>query len=138
METDIPTPEMFSESLAFGTNIWKEYWNKSGVILSDKFLEQIWYWNLYFFNCAVKEGVNTPGLFANWSYNDIGTAWHGDYHMNYNTQQPFWLPFSTNHLEKNLSYVQLIEFLMEVSIKWAEEYYNLPGAYFPHSAFPYN
>ncbi len=104
--------------------------------LSDNFLEQIWYHNLYFFNCAVKKGVSTPGLFANWSFNDIGTAWHGDYHMNYNTQQPFWLPFSTNHLEKNLSYVELIEFLMDVSQKWAKEYYKLPGAYFPHSAYP--
>lgn len=87
-------------------------------------------------NCAVKEGVNTPGLFANWSYNNIGTAWHGDYHMNYNTQQPFWVTFSSNHLEKNLSYVSLIEFLMKVSRKWAKDYYDLPGAYFPHSAYP--
>jgi hypothetical protein len=106
------------------------------VALEDQFLEQIWYHNLYFLNCAVKEGVNTPGLFANWSYNDIGTAWHGDYHMNYNTQQPFWVTFSSNHLEKNLSYVSLIEFLMDVSRRWASEYYKLPGAYFPHSAYP--
>ncbi|MBT7094470.1 MAG: hypothetical protein HN936_14580, partial [Bacteroidetes bacterium] len=56
--------------------------------------------------------------------------------MNYNTQQPFWMTFSTNHLEKNLSYVQLVEFLMDVSQKWAKEYYKLPGAYFPHSAYP--
>lgn len=134
--SNVPTHNSFSKSLESGNKIWKEYWNKSGVLLSDKFLERIWYHNLYFFNCAVKEGANTPGLFANWSFNDIGTAWHGDYHMNYNTQQPFWLPFSTNHLEKNLSYVGLIEFLMEVSQKWAKEYYNLPGAYFPHSAYP--
>lgn len=132
----IPTNKQFETSLETNTELWKEYWNKSGVVLKDSFLESIWYHNLYFFNCAVKEGVNTPGLFANWSYNDIGTAWHGDYHMNYNTQQPFWLTFSTNHLEKNLSYVSLVEFLMDVSRKWTKEYYNLPGAYFPHSAYP--
>lgn len=133
---NIPSHESFTQSLDIGNRIWKDYWNKSGVSLSDTFLERTWYHNLYFFNCAVKEGVTTPGLFANWSFNDIGTAWHGDYHMNYNTQQPFWLPFSTNHLEKNLSYVELIEFLMDVSQNWAKEYYNLPGAYFPHSAYP--
>ncbi|MCF6357494.1 MAG: glycoside hydrolase family 95 protein [Draconibacterium sp.] len=132
----IPSKKAFVKALNKGTQIWKDYWNKSGVSLSDNFLENIWYHNLYFFNCATKEGVTTPGLFANWSYNNIGTAWHGDYHMNYNTQQPFWLPFSTNHLEKNLPYVELIEFLMDVSQKWAKEYYNLPGAYFPHSAYP--
>ncbi len=134
--SDAITDESFNASLNISTMIWKDYWEKSGVILKDEFLERIWYQNLYFFNCAVTDGVNTPGLFANWSYNNIGTAWHGDYHMNYNTQQPFWLTFSSNHLEKNLSYVNLIEFLYPLSRKWAHEYYNLPGAYFPHSGYP--
>ncbi|HUX94712.1 MAG TPA: glycoside hydrolase N-terminal domain-containing protein [Bacteroidales bacterium] len=135
---NLPVPSMgdFNASLEESNLSWKAYWEKSGVELGDKFLEMIWYHNLYFLNCAVKEGVNTPGLFANWSYNNIGTAWHGDYHMNYNTQQPFWVTFSSNHLEKNLSYVSLIEFLMDVSRRWAKEYYKLPGAYFPHSAYP--
>ncbi len=134
--SETPTDEAFKASLNSSTLVWKKYWEKSGVILQDAFLERVWYQNLYFFNCSVKDGVNTPGLFANWSYNNIGTAWHGDYHMNYNTQQPFWLTFSSNHLEKNLPYVNLIEFLLPLSRKWAREYYNLPGAYFPHSAYP--
>lgn len=132
----IPDNTVYEESWVGTKQAWKEFWNKSAVRLGDEFLEQIWYRNLYFFNCAVKAGARTPGLFANWSYNTIGTAWHGDYHMNYNTQQPFWLPFSSNHLEKSLSYVELVEFLMDVSRKWADEYYDLPGAYFPHSAYP--
>ena len=134
--SDSPSDQDFTSSLENNRVIWEEYWNKSGVELEDEFLEKIWYNNLYFLNCAVKEGVNTPGLFANWSYNDIGTAWHGDYHMNYNTQQPFWVTFSSNHLEKNLSYVSLIEFLMDVSRLWARDYYKLPGAYFPHTGYP--
>jgi hypothetical protein len=132
----IPKNEDLLLSMNRGQQIWKDYWGKSGVILDDQFLEQMWYRNLYFLNCAAKDGVTTPGLFANWSYNTIGTAWHGDYHMNYNTQQPFWVTFSSNHLEKNLPYVNLIEKLMPVSKLWAKEYYQLPGAYFPHSAFP--
>jgi alpha-L-fucosidase 2 len=136
LRSELPKNSEWEASQGTSEKIWKEYWEKSGVILDDDLLETIWYRNLYFFNCAVKDGVNTPGLFANWSYNDIGTAWHGDYHMNYNTQQPFWLTFSSNHLEKNLSYVNLVEFLYPLSKKWAKEYYNLPGAYFPHSAYP--
>jgi len=131
-----PVSESYNKSRASSNESWKTYWAKSGVSLSDNFLEEIWYRNLYFFNCAAKDGVATPGLFANWSYNKIGTAWHGDYHMNYNTQQPFWMTFSSNHLEKNLPYVNLIESLMDVSRIWAKEYYGLPGAYFPHSAYP--
>ena len=141
VEYDLPKkPIPKNEDLVLFLNrsqqIWKDYWAKSGVILADQFLEQMWYRNLYFLNCAAKDGATTPGLFANWSYNTIGTSWHGDYHMNYNTQQPFWVTFSSNHLEKNLPYVNLIEKLMPVSKLWAKEYYQLPGAYFPHSAFP--
>jgi alpha-L-fucosidase 2 len=134
--TVIPRSEDLVASIEKNVQIWKDYWNKSGVKLSDQFLEKMWYHNLYFFNCSTKDGVTTPGVFANWMYNQIGTAWHGDYHMNYNTQQPFWVTFSSNHLEKNLPYVNLIEFLMSVSTRWAKEYYELPGAYFPHTAFP--
>jgi hypothetical protein len=145
LSTDVPAvhidqqqinPAAFKKSYANNLSIWKTYWNKSAVQLDDDFLEETWYRNLYFLNCATKAGVTTPGLFANWSYNKIGTAWHGDYHLNYNVQQPFWVTFSSNHLEKNLPYVDLIESLMPVSRKWAKEYYNLPGAYFPHSAYP--
>jgi hypothetical protein len=135
---NIPEPTRSQYDDAFGKSVasWTDYWNKSGIRLDDKFLEQIWYWNFYFFNCAVKEGATCPGLFANWSLGGIGTAWHGDYHMNYNTQQPFWLPFSSNRLDKNLPYVDLVYHLLPVSEKWAKEYYHMRGAFFPHSAYP--
>jgi len=134
--TTPPLSEDLVTSMDKNIRIWKEYWSKSGVKLSDQFLERMWYHNLYFLNCATKDEATTPGVFANWMYNTIGTAWHGDYHMNYNTQQPFWATFSSNHLEKNLPYVNLIEFLMDVSTRWAKEYYELPGAYFPHTSYP--
>ncbi len=135
-EATKPDETLITSISAKNTQIWKDYWSKSAVELSDSFLEEMWYRNLYFFNCAAKSGVTCPGLFANWSYDRIGTAWHGDYHMNYNAQQPFWVTFSSNHLEKNLPYVKLIESLLPVSRKWAKDYYGLPGAYFPHSAYP--
>lgn len=135
-DLDFPGHGDFIEGFAQSSKIWRDYWNKSGIRLADQFFEKIWYHNLYFLNCATRDGVTAPGLFANWNYNQIGTAWHGDYHMNYNTQQAFWATFSSNHLEKNLPYVSLVEFLMEVSTRWAREYYQLPGAYFPHSAYP--
>ncbi|MCX5759756.1 MAG: hypothetical protein NTU83_14880, partial [Candidatus Hydrogenedentes bacterium] len=135
-EVPEPAAGLFSTALQTAQQTWKDYWNRSGVALDDPQLERVWYWNQYFFNCAAKSGVNCPGLFANWSYRNIGTAWHGDYHMNYNTQQPFWLPFSSNRVEKNLPYVELIERLLPLSRQWAKDYYGLRGAYFPHSAYP--
>lgn len=115
---------------------WSEYWKCSGVSLADNDLEKIWYRNLYFLNCSAKAGVTCPGIFANWSYGNIGTAWHGDYHLNYNTQQPFWVTYSSNHLDKNIPYVDLVHHLLPVSRAWAKEYYNMRGAFFPHSAYP--
>jgi len=135
-EIPIPSEESYSSTLSASREVWKTYWNRSGVALDDPVLERTWYWNHYFLNCAAKSRVNCPGLFANWSYGSIGTAWHGDYHMNYNTQQPFWVPFSSNRVEKNLPYVELVERLLPLSRKWAKEYYGLRGAYFPHSAYP--
>ena len=129
-------PQEWTTAVKRASASWEAYWNRSGVLLADELLEQVWYWNLYFFNCAVKPEATCPGLFANWSFRDIGTAWHGDYHMNYNTQQPFWLSFSSNHVDKHLAYVNLVDHLMPISRKWASQYYGLRGANFPHSAYP--
>ena len=129
-------PAAFERTLAGSRRTWADYWRRSGVVLEDKVLERIWYHNLYFLACAVRPGVTCPGLFANWSYQDIGTAWHSDYHMNYNTQQPFWATFSSNHVDRHLPYVDLVHHLLPVSRRWAAEYYELSGAYFPHSAYP--
>ncbi|WP_255374436.1 glycoside hydrolase N-terminal domain-containing protein [Cohnella sp. OV330] len=126
----------FASAFAQSADCWSRYWSRSGVALGDAFLERVWYRNLYFFNCAVSPDAICPGLFANWSYGKIGSEWHGDYHMNYNTQQPFWLAFSSNHVDKHLAYVDMVERIGPISRKWAREYYGLRGAYYPHSAYP--
>lgn len=131
-----PDPAAFTAALGKTRTGWREYWSRSGVALDDEFLERIWYWNLYFLNCSVKPGVTCPGLFANWSHGDIGTAWHGDYHMNYNTQQPFWVTFSSNHVDKNLPYVDLVERVLPLQRQWAQDYYDLRGAFGMHTLYP--
>ena len=91
---------------------WKAFWSKSAIALQDKELERIWYHNQYFLACCLKPGKVAPGLFGNWMSGKIGTAWHGDYHMNYNTQQVYWGVFSSNHVEQHLPYVELCEDLL--------------------------
>ncbi|MDG0812324.1 glycosyl hydrolase family 95 catalytic domain-containing protein [Cohnella rhizosphaerae] len=143
-DADVPEPDAaqqagdagFASAFAQAADSWSRFWSRSGVALGDAFLERTWYRNLYFFNCAVSPDAICPGLFANWSYGKIGSEWHGDYHMNYNTQQPFWLAFSSNHVDKHLAYVDMVERIGPVSRKWASEYYGSRGAYYPHSAYP--
>ncbi|MGO4542486.1 glycosyl hydrolase family 95 catalytic domain-containing protein [Paenibacillus sp. 2TAB19] len=131
-----PDESAFDAAFARSKQVWERYWSRSGVELEDELLERVWYRNLYFFQCSVKPEAACPGLFANWSYGKIGAEWHGDYHMNYNTQQPFWVAFSSNHADKHLAYANMVDHVLPVSRKWAKDYYGLRGAYFPHSAYP--
>lgn len=126
----------FDTTLKTASQIWAAYWNRSGISLEDSYLEHLWYTNTYFMRCLLNPHSRCPGLFGNWMYGDIGTAWHGDYHMNYNTQQIFWGLMSSNRQELHLPYVRLTEELLPLSHAWAKDFYGLPGACFPHSAYP--
>ena len=115
---------------------WDACWSRSAVALDPPELEALWYRNTYFLHCAVRAGRTCPGLFGAWSYRDIGTAWHGDYHMNYNTQQVFWGVFSSNRVEQHLPYVDLVDHVTPLAESWARDYYGMHGACYPHSAYP--
>lgn len=128
----IPASQVQAES----EQSWREFWSHSAVELEDKYLERLWYHNQYWLACCLREGKVAPGLFGNWTSGQIGTAWHGDYHMNYNTQQVFWGVFSSNHVDQHLPYVELVESLLPMSEAFASEKFGMPGAFFPHSAYP--
>ncbi|MBO4297821.1 MAG: hypothetical protein J5998_03400 [Clostridia bacterium] len=126
----------FSEAAKDTEDVWLDYWRLSGVALEDEFLEHIWYVNTYFLRCLLNGHSRCPGLFGNWMYGRIGTAWHGDYHMNYNTQQVFWGLMGANRQALHLPYLRMTEGLLPVSKAWAQDFYGLDGACFPHSAYP--
>ena len=127
------TPLALQES---SDKYWIDFWSKSAVQLDDQELERWWYHNQYWLACCLRPGKVAPGVFGNWTSRQIGTAWHGDYHMNYNTQQVFWGVFSSNHADQHFPYIDLVENLLPMSQKYAREKFDLPGAYFPHSAYP--
>ena len=115
---------------------WRNFWSASCVNILDQDLERIWYHNQYFLACCVRKHKTAPGLFANWSYGEIGSAWHSDYHLDYNCQQVYWGVFSSNHVDMHQPYVELIENLRPMSEKFAHDSLKLPGAFFPLSAYP--
>src|ERR1019366_8854277 len=120
----IPVAELHRKSAAD----WAAFRSASAVELVDQELEAMWYRNQYFLACCVKPGKVAPGLFGNWSSGKIGTAWHGDYHMNYNTEQVWWGVFSSNHAEQHLPYVELCEKLTVLGEAYAKDKFGLPGA----------
>lgn len=115
---------------------WREFWSASAVNIFDQELERIWYHNQYFLACCLRKHKTAPGLFANWSYEDIGRAWHSDYHLDYNCQQVYLGVFSSNRVDMHQPYLELIENLGPMSEKFAHDSFNLPGAFFPLSAYP--
>lgn len=131
-----PTADAWEKVADANRAVWNDFWGRSGVILEDPFLEQIWYRNQYFFNCVVRPGNRCPGLYGNWMNKKIGTVWHGEYVFDYNVQQLFWAAFSSNHVENHLPYVDLIDFLLPINRAWAKNFYELPGAFWGQVHWP--
>jgi alpha-L-fucosidase 2 len=115
---------------------WREHWSASAVRFQDEALERIWYHNQYFLACCLRKNRTAPGLFGNWSSGEIGSAWHSDYHLDYNCQQIYWGVFSSNHIDMHQPYLELVENLLPMSEKFARDSFHLPGAFFPLSAYP--
>jgi alpha-L-fucosidase 2 len=139
LEPSLPgiTFGLWDSHFADNCSHWSQFWNASSIELEDRFLEELWYRNQYFLNCVLRPGSTCPGIFGPWMYKNIGTDWHGDYHLNYNTQQLFWSVFSSNHLDKHLPYVELLEdYLFPLAKSWANDYYAMRGASFPYCAVP--
>ncbi len=126
----------FEELQQKSEQAWREFWAASAVSFQDQDLERVWYHNQYFLACCLRKHGTAPGLFGNWSYENIGSAWHSDYHLDYNCQQVYWGVFSSNHVDMHQPYLELVENLLAMSEKSAREGFNLPGAFFPLSAYP--
>jgi hypothetical protein len=115
---------------------WRQFWSKSAVEFTDRELERIWYHNQYFLACCLREGKTAPGLFGNWTSMHIGTAWHGDIHLDYNNAQVYWGVFSSNHAEQHLPYVDFLEHVQPLVKSVARDHFQLPGAFYPITLFP--
>jgi alpha-L-fucosidase 2 len=131
-----PTGQLAQAAQTAAAADWKSFWSRSGVALSDEYLERSWYRNLYFHHCVSRAGARLPGFTCNWLFGSIGTSWHSDYHLNYNTQQALWGVFSCNHVDLHLPYVELIRAWRPTHQAWARNFYELPGEMYGLSLYP--
>jgi len=115
--------------------VWDRFWSKSGLELDDPVLRSMWYRNLYFLRCVVRQGAVSPGLFA--SLVSDGPAWHGDYHTNYNIQSTYWPVYSSNHPELSEPYDRLIADYLPRARWLCKELFGFEGAYIPHVLFAF-
>jgi hypothetical protein len=112
-----------------------EFWSQSRVRIDDPRLENLWYETLHARRCAYRRGKTPPGLFLPSTVQDY-SHWHGDYHLNYNFQEPFWGDYTANHLEVGDAYFDGIRFMLPIGRKIARDYYGCRGVFIQLSMFP--
>lgn len=97
------TPAILASQTAAHRQWWADYWNRSFIEIPDKTIEQSWYASWYIMGSCSRAGKVAPGLWGNWITVD-NPMWHGDYHLNYNFQAPFYGLYSSNHSETTLPF----------------------------------
>ncbi len=112
-----------------------EFWGKSRLRLADPLLENLWYDTLHIQRCAYRQDTVPPGLFLPSTVQDY-SHWHGDYHLNYNLQEPFWGDYTANHLELGDAYFRAMDFLRQIGAKIARDYYGCRGVFIQLTGYP--
>ncbi len=112
-----------------------EFWARSGVAIADPLLENLWYETLHARRCTNRPDKYPPGLFLPSTVQDYA-HWHGDYHTNYNLQEPFWADYTANHIDVGDAYFQAMKPLLVVGRKIAKDYYGVRGTFVQLSGYP--
>ncbi len=87
---------------------WADFWARSFIEIPDQEIEKRWYAALYVVGSCSRVGKVAPGLWGNWVTTDHPN-WHGDFHLNYNFEAPYYLVYSANHADLSLPFYQAIE-----------------------------
>jgi len=111
------------------------FWERSRVELDEPTLQRLWISSLNILRAIYRPGTVPPGIFAPCTLNDY-SYWHGDYHTNYNFQQPFWGVLAANHPELMESYMDACDFLLPIGRKLARELFDAEGAFIQLVGFP--
>jgi alpha-L-fucosidase 2 len=121
----------------------EEFWSASSIAIDDPILEKLWYGTLHGRRCAYRADVIAPGLAFPSTVHDY-SLWHGDYHTNYNYQQPFWGNLASNHVEMADAFFVGMKHLVEAGRMLARKYWNSRGTFihllgypFPYTEDPY-
>ena len=114
---------------------WNKFYSKSEFNIDDEQLELNWYACQY--HLAICSGnINfPPGIYGNFITTET-ERWHGDYHLNYNYEAPFYAVFSSNHPELSDCYFAPLEEFVPRGREYAKKYLNCNGIFYPVGLLP--
>ena len=111
------------------------FWSRSRLRVADPFVENLWYQTLHARRCAYRNDTVPPGLFLPSTIQDY-SHWHGDYHLNYNFQEPFWADYTANQVELGDAYFQGMQYVLSIGRKIARDYYGTRGVFVQLVGYP--
>ncbi len=114
---------------------WKSFWSRSFIEIPDKEIEKRWYAALYVLGSCSRPGKVAPGLWGNWVTTDA-PSWHGDFHLNYNFQAPYYMAYSGNHTDLTAPFYQAISEAMPLGREMARRR-GWKGVHFPVCVGPW-
>ena len=112
------------------------FWAHSAIEMDDALLEDTWYENVYLRRCTYRHDVIAPGLGLPSTVQDY-SMWHGDYHMDFNYQQPFYGDFGANHLDIGDAYFVGLQHMIDIGRKIAADSFGYRGCYVAVSGYPF-
>ena len=112
-----------------------EFWSHSAVSIGEPTLENLWYETYHARRCTTRSGKTPPGLFLPSTVRDY-SHWHGDYHTNYNYQQPYWGDYAANQIQLGDAYFTGMGHFVQMGELLAERYYGTRGIFVQLSGYP--
>ncbi len=123
------TPQAIEARTAQHRDWWSAFWARSFIEIPGKEIEKHWYAALYALGSCSRAGKVAPGLWGNWLTTDTPN-WHGDFHLNYNFQAPYYLAYGTNHADLSLPFYQAVLESMDNGRAMAQRH-GWKGVHFP-------
>lgn len=114
---------------------WKDFYSKSEFTIDDEQLELNWYACQYHLAICARNSKFPPGIYGNFITTET-ERWHGDYHLNYNYEAPFYAACSSNHPELTDCYFAPLEEFIPKGKECAKKHLNCNGIFYPVGLLP--
>lgn len=115
------TPRRISEAQTEKDRWWQDMWRRSYVETGDSLLDRYYLSSIYLMASAYRaQAPSCGGMYGVWNMDDR-MMYHGDIHLNYNSQAGFYSAFSANRPELALPFFDFVERVMPDGARRARE-----------------